>query len=79
MVMSDSGVALSDALVAALALADVVEQPIGAPLLVAAWRGEAPVVATLVEQMTAGARSRGEGCALPVAAYATAVLHNGLG
>jgi DNA-binding CsgD family transcriptional regulator len=49
------------------------------PLLLAAWRGDRSTAATLLQVMTAGARARGEGCAITVAAYAAAVLHNGLG
>ena len=49
------------------------------PLQLAAWRGEAGTVAQLVRVMTTGARARGEGCAITVAEYAAAVLHNGLG
>jgi DNA-binding CsgD family transcriptional regulator len=49
------------------------------PLLLAAWRGGAPVVAELTEVMLRGASTRGEGAALTYAEYARAVLHNGLG
>jgi DNA-binding CsgD family transcriptional regulator/tetratricopeptide (TPR) repeat protein len=49
------------------------------PLLLAAWRGREATVLELVEAMTRGAHSRGEGCAITVAEYATAVLYNGLG
>jgi len=49
------------------------------PLLLAAWRGDAPTAAELTEVMTQGALDRGEGAALTYADYATAVLHNGLG
>jgi DNA-binding CsgD family transcriptional regulator len=49
------------------------------PLLLAAWRGDAPTAAELTEVMTQGALHRGEGAALTYADYATAVLHNGLG
>ena len=49
------------------------------PLRLAAWRGQASVVADLVEVMTRGARARGEGCAITAAQYARAVLYNGLG
>ena len=48
-------------------------------LLLAAWRGEAPAAAELTEEMVRGASDRGEGAALTVAEYATAVLYNGLG
>jgi DNA-binding CsgD family transcriptional regulator len=48
------------------------------PLQLAAWRGEAATVAQLARTMTAEALTRGEGCALAVADYAAAVLHNGL-
>jgi DNA-binding CsgD family transcriptional regulator len=49
------------------------------PLLLAAWRGDAPGVAGLAEEMTRGAFDRGEGAALTYTDYAQAVLHNGLG
>jgi DNA-binding CsgD family transcriptional regulator len=49
------------------------------PLLLAAWRGQASTAANLIGVMTRGARTRGEGCAITAAEYATAVLHNGLG
>ncbi len=49
------------------------------PLQLAAWRGDAGTVSRLARAMTAGAHARGEGCALAVADYAAAVLHNGLG
>ncbi len=49
------------------------------PLLLAAWRGREATALELVEAMTGGAHARGEGCAITVAEYATAVLYNGLG
>jgi DNA-binding CsgD family transcriptional regulator len=49
------------------------------PLKLAAWRGDVPTVLHLVEVMIGGAHSRGEGCAVTVAEYATAILYNGLG
>jgi DNA-binding CsgD family transcriptional regulator len=49
------------------------------PLLLAAWRGDAPGAADLVEEMTRGASDRGEGAALTYRDYAQAVLYNGLG
>ena len=49
------------------------------PLLLAAWRGDAPGAADLAEEMTRGASDRGEGAALTYTDYAQAVLHNGLG
>jgi len=49
------------------------------PLLLAAWRGDAPAAAELTEAMVQGASARGEGAALTYAEYANAVLHNGLG
>ena len=49
------------------------------PLLLAAWRGDAPTAAELTEAMAQGAEDRGEGAALTFADYAAAVLHNGLG
>jgi len=48
------------------------------PLLLAAWRGDARAAKGFVEVMTRGAVARGEGCAITVTEYATAVLHNGL-
>jgi DNA-binding CsgD family transcriptional regulator len=49
------------------------------PLLLAAWRGDAPGAAELAEEMTRGASDRGEGAALTCTDYAQAVLGNGLG
>jgi DNA-binding CsgD family transcriptional regulator len=49
------------------------------PLLLAAWRGDAPGAAELAEEMARGASDRGEGAALTYTDYAQAVLHNGLG
>jgi DNA-binding CsgD family transcriptional regulator len=49
------------------------------PLLLAAWRGDAPGAADLAEEMTRAALDRGEGAALTYTDYAQAVLHNGLG
>ena len=49
------------------------------PLLLAAWRGDAPTAAGLTEVMVRDASARGEGAALTYAEYATAVLYNGLG
>ena len=49
------------------------------PLRLAAWRGQASTALDLVEVMIRGARTRGEGCAITAAEYATAVLYNGLG
>jgi DNA-binding CsgD family transcriptional regulator/tetratricopeptide (TPR) repeat protein len=49
------------------------------PLLLAAWRGQASTAVHLIDAMTRGAATRGEGCAITVAEYATAVLYNGLG
>jgi len=49
------------------------------PLLLAAWRGDAPAAAELADVMAREAQGRGESAALTVAEYATAVLHNGLG
>ena len=48
-------------------------------LRLAAWRGQAAVALNLAEVMMRGALSRGEGCAITVTEYATAVLYNGLG
>ena len=49
------------------------------PLLLAAWRGDAPLAAGLAEEMARGASDRGEGAALTYSDYAQAVLYNGLG
>jgi DNA-binding CsgD family transcriptional regulator len=49
------------------------------PLRLAAWRGDLSTALNLVEVMIGGAHSRGEGCAVTVAEYATAILYNGLG
>src|SRR3954470_11017681 len=49
------------------------------PLALAAWRGDVSTALNLVEVMIGGAQSRGEGCALTAAEYATAILYNGLG
>ena len=49
------------------------------PLRLAAWRGQTSTALSLVEVMTRGARARGEGAAITVAEYATAILYNGLG
>jgi DNA-binding CsgD family transcriptional regulator len=49
------------------------------PLRLAAWRGQASIVLSLLDAMTRGARQRGEGCALAAADYSTAILYNGLG
>ena len=49
------------------------------PLLLAAWRGDAPGATELAGKMVRGATDRGEGAALTYTDYARAVLHNGLG
>ena len=49
------------------------------PLLLAAWRGDAPGAAELAGEMARGASDRGEGAALTYTDYAQAVLYNGLG
>ncbi len=49
------------------------------PLQLAAWRGEERAALAHAHAMTHGAMAHGEGCALTVAEYATAVLYNGLG
>ena len=49
------------------------------PLLLAAWRGDAPAADELAGELALGAANRGEGAALTYADYATAVLNNGLG
>ncbi len=49
------------------------------PLRLAAWRGQSSTALALFEEMTSGARARGEGCAIAAAEYDLAVLYNGLG
>ncbi len=49
------------------------------PLRLAAWRGQEAAALGLVERMTHGAHTRGEGVAIAGAAYDLAVLYNGLG
>jgi DNA-binding CsgD family transcriptional regulator len=49
------------------------------PLLLAAWRGDAPGTAGLAREMTRAASDRGEGGALTYTDYAQAVLYNGHG
>ena len=49
------------------------------PLRLAAWRGDVSTTLNLVDVMLGGAHSRGEGCAITAAEYATAILYNGLG
>src|SRR5580693_2235156 len=49
------------------------------PLLLAAWRGDAPGAAELAGEMIRGAADRGEGAALTYTDYAQAVLGNGHG
>ncbi len=49
------------------------------PLRLAAWQGDVSTALNLVEVVIGGAHSRGEGCAVTVAEYATAILYNGLG
>jgi DNA-binding CsgD family transcriptional regulator len=48
-------------------------------LVLAAWRGRESEALTLIEASVQDAAARGEGRAITLAAYATAVLHNGLG
>ncbi len=48
-------------------------------LLLAAWRGDEAVATRLIETGVRIATARSEGRALGLAAYVTAVLHNGLG
>ena len=48
-------------------------------LLLAAWRGNEAVATRLIETSVQVATARGEGRAIGLAAYVTAVLHNGLG
>ncbi len=48
-------------------------------LVLAAWRGQAAEVSTLAASSVQDATTRGEGRAIAIAWYATAVLNNGLG
>ena len=48
-------------------------------LLLAAWRGDEAVATNLIERSAEVAASRGEGRALGLVSYVTAVLNNGLG
>ena len=48
-------------------------------LLLAAWRGDEAVATNLIERSADVAASRGEGRALGLVSYVTAVLNNGLG
>ncbi|WP_454786472.1 ATP-binding protein [Mycobacterium antarcticum] len=50
-----------------------------ASLVLTAWRGDEPRASELIEVAVADATARGEGRVIGLAAYATAVLHNGLG
>jgi DNA-binding CsgD family transcriptional regulator len=45
----------------------------------AAWRGLEPEYTRLAEEMLADAEARGEGLAITIIEYSTAILHNGLG
>jgi DNA-binding CsgD family transcriptional regulator len=65
--------------------ADALTRAVGsAPLrytspILAAWRGDEPDTSKLVDTSVADATTRGEGRAITIADYATAVLCNGLG
>jgi tetratricopeptide (TPR) repeat protein len=65
--------------------ADALTRTVGsAPLrytspILAAWRGDEPDTSKLVDTSVADATTRGEGRAITIADYATAVLCNGLG
>lgn len=65
--------------------AEAITQATGNPslrytsLMLAAWRGQAPVVSGLVQASLDDATDRGEGRAITLAEYAEAVLYNGLG
>ena len=50
-----------------------------ASVLLAAWRGDRETTNTLREAAVAAGTARGEGLAIELAEWATAVLHNGLG
>ena len=54
--------------------------PLGTPRsMLAAWRGQEAQALELIDASIQDATARGEGRALGLAEYATAVLHNGLG
>ncbi|MFV9457839.1 helix-turn-helix transcriptional regulator [Rhodococcus sp. NM-2] len=65
--------------------AEAITQATGNPplrytsLMLAAWRGQEPVVLGLIEASLDDATGRGEGRAITLAEYAEAVLYNGLG
>jgi DNA-binding CsgD family transcriptional regulator len=50
-----------------------------AEVYLAAWRGLEPDHARLAQQMLEDAEARGEGVAITIVEYSTAILHNGLG
>jgi DNA-binding CsgD family transcriptional regulator len=50
-----------------------------AEIYLAAWRGREPDHARLAEEMLEDAEARGEGVAITIVEYSTAILHNGLG
>jgi DNA-binding CsgD family transcriptional regulator len=50
-----------------------------AEVYLAAWRGRGPDHARLAAEMLEDAQARGEGVAITVVEYSTAILHNGLG
>ena len=53
--------------------------PLYTPIMLAAWRGDEPAIAKLTELVIQDAFPRGEGSALVLTEYASAVLNNGLG
>ena len=65
--------------------ADLIDEITGNPpliytsLILAAWRGREAQALGLIEAGVEAANARGEGRAITLAAYATAVLNNGLG
>jgi len=73
-----------DAATALLEEADAISAATGSTpasysgLLLAAWRGAADRAAPLIDAAVANATARGEGRAIGLAGYASAVLHNGL-
>jgi DNA-binding CsgD family transcriptional regulator len=50
-----------------------------AEVFLAAWRGHEVEHSALVEEMVEDAEARGEGLAIAIIEYSTAILHNGLG
>ncbi len=73
-----------DAAAASVDQADAITEATGSlrltytSLVIAAWRGDERVALPMIQASVAGAEARGEGRAVALAEYATAVLYNGL-